>query len=311
MPDDAPFSSKDPVDIIRQLSRDLAKASTSLTQTEARYLVNTYYALQGYRLEAQSRVRALSANEEPHEVISFVYTEMERLEKQVKRSLATWADARTEGVWAQTIAGIGPVLSAGLMAHIDINKAPTVGHIWSFAGLNPTAKWEKGTKRPWNADLKVLCWKIGESFVKVSGRDHDVYGKLYLARKAHETARNLAGDYAEQAAAILVAKRIDKSTEAYKAYSQGRLPPGHLHARAKRYAVKLFLAHWHAVAHEVILGRPAPFPYVMEHMGHVHMMGPPNWPLPEPKGGRAPLHRSAKAATLTESTRRSERAQGA
>ena len=53
--------------------------------------------------------------------------------------------------WARSIYGIWPVLAAGLLAHIDIEQAPTVGHIWSFAGLDPTKKWQPKTTRPWNA----------------------------------------------------------------------------------------------------------------------------------------------------------------
>ena len=33
-------------------------------------------------------------------------------------------------------------------------------------------------------DLKELCWKIGESFVKVKGNPADIYGKIYEERKA-------------------------------------------------------------------------------------------------------------------------------
>lgn len=134
-------------------------------------------------------------------------------------------------------------------------------------------------RRPWNAGLKVLCWKIGESFVKVSTNEADYYGKYYLKRKAEETIKNERGDYAELAQQILAAKRFGRETEAYKAYIQGRLPAGHIHARAKRYAVKLFLSHWHAVNYEIVHGKPAPTPWVIEFGGHKDYIKPPNWPM--------------------------------
>jgi hypothetical protein len=59
--------------------------------------------------------------------------------------------------WAKAQVGIGPVLAAGLAAYIDITRTPTVSALWSLAGLNPTAVWGKGEKRPWNAQLKTLC----------------------------------------------------------------------------------------------------------------------------------------------------------
>lgn len=126
----------------------------------------------------------------------------------------------------------------------------------------------------------MLCWKIGESFVKTSGRESDVYGKLYLTRKAAEQAKNEAGAFAEQAAAVLVAKRFKGETGAKAAYESGILPPGHIHARAKRWAVKLFLAHWHAVAYRYHYGTDAPKPYVLTPAGgHAHEITPPNWPF--------------------------------
>ena len=134
-------------------------------------------------------------------------------------------------------------------------------------------------KRPWNAALKTLCWHIGECFVKVSGKEADIYGKLYLIRKEYEQRRNEAGDLKDQAATKLVKYNIGKTTDAYGYYSKGFLPPAHIHARAKRWTVKLFLAHWHWVAFESTFGTPPPFPYVIEHMGHVDLLAPPNWPM--------------------------------
>ena len=50
--------------------------------------------------------------------------------------------------WLQAQRGIGPIITAGLVAHIDITRAPTAGHIWSFAGLNPEMKWREKTEAP-------------------------------------------------------------------------------------------------------------------------------------------------------------------
>jgi len=202
------------------------------------------------------------------------------LERSIKNALDAYGSASPVGRWAKSIVGIGPVISAGLLAHIDITKAPTVGHIWRFAGLDPTVTWEKGQKRPWNASLKTLCWKIGESFVKVSTHEDDVYGHLYVERKVKEQARNDAGALADQAAAKLDKFRIGKTTDAYAAYAAGKLPPGHLHARAKRWAVKLFLAHYHAVAFRDRFGIDAPKPYILTREGgHAHEITVPNWPF--------------------------------
>jgi hypothetical protein len=261
---------------VQRLTRDIKKASGAMTVNQARYFVDAYYALQEYRKAADNQVRALVAAGEPNEVMVWLATQAAVLEQQIRRVLDTWSDSQKAGQWAKSITGIGPVIAAGLLAHIDIRKTPTAGHIWSFAGLNPEMKWQKGAKRPWNANLKTLCWKIGESFVKVSGLESDIYGKVWLERKERETRMNDAGAYAEIAAARVAT--VGKTTDAYKAYAAGKLPPGHIHARAKRYAVKLFLSHYHHVAYMIAFGGKPPKPYILtQEGGHAHMIEPPNW----------------------------------
>jgi hypothetical protein len=137
-------------------------------------------------------------------------------------------------------------------------------------------EWKKGQKRPWNARLKRLCWLIGECFVKVSNNPNDFYGHLYRQRKAYETQKNESGEYAEQARLRLEKFRIGRDTEAYKYYSAGLLPPAHIHERAKRWTVKLFLSAYHEVAYFVHYGVLPPLPYPIVHLGHVHYLGVPN-----------------------------------
>ncbi len=262
---------------ISRLSRDLRAATATLSVPEVRYLVDYYYQLQDFRKSSDNQVRSM--DEEPHEVLAWFAGSTRSLEGSIQRALDRYTDSNPVGQWSKSIVGIGPVIAAGLLAHIDIEQAPTVGHIWRFAGLDPTVSWEKKTKRPWNAELKTLCWKIGESFVKVSNNEADIYGHIYANRKELESLRNAEGMFADQAEAKLAKFKIDRSTDAYKAYSTGKLPPAHIHARAKRYAVKLFLAHWHHVAFEVRYGCPPPKPYILTQEGHAHYVAPPGWPM--------------------------------
>jgi len=259
----------DDLDPARRLDKDLRTAAKTLGQKETRFLVNLYYSLQERRKRTANQIRAIDASE-PHEVIEWFRQRATNLENQIKIALDYWSLDDPMAFWARGTIGIGPVIATGLSAHIDIERAPTVGHIWRFAGLDPTVRWEKGKKRPWNADLKTLCWKIGESFVKVSGNERSFYGGVYKTRKEDETQRNEAGDFAEQARHALETKRISKTTEAYKYYSGGRLAPGHIHARAKRYAVKLFLAHWHETAWRQYHGTEPPLPYIIAFGDHAH-----------------------------------------
>lgn len=290
---------------VEKLSRDLKKAAANLKPAEVRFLVDRYYQTQENRIRSDAQVRSLGEGE-TGEVIQWFARQDRFLEGQVKAALNDYASRHPVGQWAMSIMGIGPVISAGLLAHIDIkpwrcmvkdvaepcNRAKPhsngmcgyhtihyAGHIWRFAGLDSTVVWEKGEKRPWNATLKVLCWKLGESFVKVSGKDSDYYGHVYLARKKVEQERNSRGDFKDQAAVL--APKFGKDTEARKWYDKGMLPPGHIHARAKRYAVKLFLSHFHHVLYETTYGKAPPMPYIIEHGGEMDYLGPPNWPMKE------------------------------
>ena len=134
-------------------------------------------------------------------------------------------------------------------------------------------------RRPWNARLKVLCaFKLGESFVKVHNNPSDIYGKVYAQRKAEEVAKNEAGSNAELAARILTERSYRGDTAVKRALEGGRLPPAHIHARARRYAVKLFLAHFFEVAYECHHGARPPKPYILDQPGHTHYIAPPLWP---------------------------------
>jgi len=270
---------------LKRLSRDLKAMGSGtgggppLSTEEARLLVDYYYLFQEDRKRAANQVRALAEAQEPNEVIRWVQDVSALVERRLVAVFEAYSSVSLAGRWAKSIYGIGPVITTGLLAHLDVTKAPTVGHLWRFAGLDPTSSWDKGKKRPWNASLKTLCWKIGESFVKVSNREDDVYGHLYARRKQQEIERNETGLFAEQAALMLQRKKFDRDTTAKMCYQVGKLPPAHLHARAKRWTVKLFLAHFHHVAYVEHFGTPPPKPYVLSVLGHGHEIAIPNWPM--------------------------------
>lgn len=309
-------STSEQLSVIDKLNKDIKAAAKTLQDREARYLVDLYYQFQDNRIRAAGQIRSMDQDvvaKEPHQILDWVFEQSEKLEGSIRSVLGLYAKNRVVGAWSQSIVGIGPVISAGLIANISMetwqcmapqeerikrkpadrcreqnscsaacHKRPTntVGQIWRFAGLDPTVKWEKGKVRPWNASLKRLCWLIGQSFVKVSNNKNDFYGAYYKLRKEKEQASNEAGLFAAQAEEILTRKKIDKKTEAYKAYSIGKLPPAHIQQRAERYAVKLFLSHWHKVAFVEKYNTLPPAPYVITKMGHSDVIDAPNWPFP-------------------------------
>jgi hypothetical protein len=253
-----------------KLTRDMRAASATMTRDQARYLCEAYLDMQGKRKGTDQQIGAMEKRkeDEPHKVLDWISENVFALERQILSALQSYAESQPMGRWALEVCGIGPVIAAGLLAHIDIEKCPTVGHIWAFAGLDPSKKWEKGQKRPHNAALKVLCFYAGESFIKVKGNKEDVYGKLYETRKVYEQGMNERGEYAEQAKARLA---ITPKHAQAKIYKSGKLPPGHIHARCRRYAVKQFLADWHAEAYRQHFGKEPPLPYPIAILGHAHM----------------------------------------
>jgi len=287
-------------EIISRLNKDLRDSAGLMKRYEARYLVDLYYTVQEQRQRAASQSRT-SETEEPMALTDWLFEQFRVLENDVKKALGVYASSHDAGVWAQSIHGIGPVIAAGLLAHIDVNPwkcqsdkrkdrcrpsdphiglgcdyAPvhTAGGVWRFAGQDPTMKWEKKTKRPWNARLKRLCWIIGDSFCKQRNSPKDFYGKFYEQRKAFEVQKNANRDYAALAAQSLVEKNIkDKDLKA--TYEDGRLPDGRIELRARRYATKLFLAHYHHKAYFAEFGIDPPRPYAIEHLGHAHYIAPP------------------------------------
>jgi len=362
---------------IEALTRDLKKAAATLSDHEARFLVDAYYMMQEQRKRSDNQLLALTKSKEPHVVLKWFSKQSSDLENSIKRALDAYSGASAVGRWGRSQVGIGPVISAGLLAHIDIKIANTAGKIWRFAGLDSSIKWHGSTaskelveraqqaedgpweaivwlsralnvrpttmlklppisvdkaselviatgqtpnprvlwhsdnilmsttdpgplyeqaypgvkikfadlakalaKRPWNASLKTLCWKIGESFMKVSNIPDAFYGKLYKERREKEIALNEEGGFAEQAEEILRIKKIGKSTEAYKSLVIGKLPPAHILARSKRYAVKIFLSHWQNVAYWEYFNTAPPKPWIIEHGGHVDMIAIPGFSPP-------------------------------
>jgi hypothetical protein len=265
-----------------RLKRDVAAAAASLTLDEARWAVDTYYQIQKFRVGTNNRVKGLDRDAvkagtepEPHLFLGWTLDQLEVLEKQMVRGLAAFAAEHPVHPWLDSIVGIGPVLSAGLIAHLELR--PTVGAWYRFAGLDPTMTWAKGEKRPWNTTLKTLCWKIGDSFVKVSGRDDAYYGRAYVTRKIYEIERNKPELMVETVAKTLAEKKFSRDTQAKRAYDLGILPPGRIDLRARRWATKLFLSHLHEVwwrlEHN---GEMPPAPFAIARLGHADYLPPPN-----------------------------------
>jgi hypothetical protein len=404
---------------VQRMSRDVAQAGATLSDEEAGFLVSQYYSWQEKRKSSVNQRRSLVEKEVPHSIIEWSMTQDATMEAELKKALDKYTDAHPVGKWMKSQYGIGPVISAGLLAWFDIKKAPVVSHFYRIAGIEPGVKWDKASEMikdirahisefnvylndpsarearkvrireiakanyecdvapataydlkvygqtfklvrdrgshgelrlltleylrlsaidrrelidgtrfeevkspegvthdtvrwaalyfgrnpdtllrlmapkdnpgeikwtmealasavsriPYNPELRTLCWKIGQSFMKFSNREQCFYGKLYRERKAYENEQNQLKQYAALARRNI--ERFRKETEAYTWLTQDMLPPAHIDARARRYAVKIFLSHVHHVWYRHEFKKDPPLPFPIAHRGHVHMIEVP------------------------------------
>ena len=145
---------------IIKLSRDLRSAAVTLTAEEARFLVDAYYTSQENRIRADGQRRSMGG--EPHEVLDWLSEQTGSVENQIKGALKRYAEGQPIGQWALGICGIGPVITAGLLANIDIHVAETAGQVWRYAGLDPTSSWIGREKA---AAAVARCTEIGRAHV--------------------------------------------------------------------------------------------------------------------------------------------------
>lgn len=306
---------------IERISRAVRTSARNLTDDEARFLVDAYYQVQDFRIASRNQIRSIHQQADEGDIqvpfLDWTFDTFEYMEAVIRSGLNYYTDQSEIGRWSKSVVGIGPVIAAGLQAHLAGRDRRTPGQIWAFAGLNPNANWDRGQKRPWNARLKTLCWKLGESFVKVQNRDGAFYGQVYAERKLVEWRRNLAGDYADIANRRVGDAKWEKpgrnlesrlwwrghyrplpATTTEDFLSGGHLslvedvgegngipmlPPIAIQERSKRVAVKLFLSHWWHVDWEIRHGSPPDHgPYAIDILGHSGYISPPGWPMDQP-----------------------------
>ena len=172
-----------------------------------------------------------------------------QLESQIDVSLNSFCSSNMVTKWAISNVGIGPVIATRLMSYIDINKSRTPEHLWSYAGLIPQQLNKQ--KNTYNNNLKEVCMQIGKNFVKYSSKDKCFYGQLYIEDRQRRIDLNENNEYSDLAQETLLNFNLkDKNLLKDKpVYESGKLPQQRIDAQAQRYAVKIFLAHWHAVAY--------------------------------------------------------------
>jgi len=120
---------------------DIKEAAKLLSRPQALWNVSLYYLLQDLRIRAAAQGRELLKDAEPDSLVKWIFGATAKIESSIKPVLGEFAGAYRVGAWMQSLHGIGPILSAALISHFDIRRAPTVGAMWRYCGLDPSCIW--------------------------------------------------------------------------------------------------------------------------------------------------------------------------
>ena len=147
-----------------------------MSSHEARALVDLYYTMQELRKRIANQILAIErgADVQPkHESADFLLSQAAVMEENAKLFLNVFVNSHPMAPWFNAVHGIGPVLAAGLLAHLGSRRVPpTVGHWWRFAGLDPSQKWLKSDElaKLWNEQTgdieertRVICKIVGRN----------------------------------------------------------------------------------------------------------------------------------------------------
>jgi len=138
-PDEMPLAEQE---ALMNLNADLRLTASKLGKESARMFVDLFYQIQKMRIGCGGQYRAARRNQESTAFFAHQYGNLSALERQVKMGLDSFVSGYSIGNWMKSINGIAELTAAGMLAYIDIRQAPTVGHIWRFAGI-------AGDEQPW------------------------------------------------------------------------------------------------------------------------------------------------------------------
>lgn len=164
--------------------------------------------------------------------------------------------------WTVAIKGLGGgSLAAQLFALVDdIGRSPSISSLWRYAGQavfdGKAERHVKGKTSHFNTKLKTVCWLISDQFIR---QQTPFYSDIYYDYKAKQR---------EKHPEVVEVKKKSKNGKTIFLYTDD-----HLHARARRVAVKMFLSHWW-VTWRTEEGLPVSAPYVQAIMNHSGIYAP-------------------------------------
>lgn len=172
-----------------------------------------------------------------------VVEELARTEKGLNRYLEQQAKRHPMAAWVKQQKGIGLPGFARLIGITGpLDRFATVSKLWRYLGLavigGEAERKQKGVKLSYSPQGKVLCFQLGESIVK-TGKGGE-YRAVYDDKRAAYFARERTGPsgcptgrvHKTKTGAIVACVKADES---------GKETSAHIHAMARRFAVKRLL----------------------------------------------------------------------
>ena len=143
----------------KALVKDLLTNTVFLDQiqrSEIRTLVDNFYQMQADRKRKTEQIRAIKTAADPTgenknaaaAVLKWFCKYDASMEAGIEKILLSTAQANEVGQWLLQIKGIGPILSAGLLAYFDVEGRNYASQFISYAGLNDN-------NRPWLGSEKA------------------------------------------------------------------------------------------------------------------------------------------------------------
>jgi len=251
------------------------------TTSVLKIAVRSLYDAQKLRIETGNRIAAHVRDGVLDEVwakrLEVDFKILEKFEMALEKEVDIALDSCDISPWLRAVRGVGPRMAGCLVSEIrDPGRFDTLSKLWAYSGLHtvigPSGRQEsprraKGQKANWNGFLRAkVVGVLGPSFLK-SGSE---YKKLYDDNKLRLESRPCTMSL-ERHNKKLAAPR-DEAEEATEKV-QKLLPNGctrqHIHDRAIRYMVKLFLRDLY-VEWRRIRGIPTRPTYAEEYLEKSH-----------------------------------------
>ena len=165
---------------------------------DLKLLTRQFYAVQDQRKALSSRIGAYERLGLSVPYAAQGLRDIEALEATLKGYIKAMLKVNLfYNAWLKHIKGIGPLLSASLIADLGSpERFNTVGQLWAYCGEHvvdgKAPRRKRGKKANWNGALRMTLFKAVSSFIKNTdsfGRQlYDEYKAYYIERDGPEPA---------------------------------------------------------------------------------------------------------------------------